>query len=111
MKHQSQIACEIRALQLPLERASFDRLMEDASWGSNAIAVIQGVRQKTDPEGLERWVEFVSKAKQTLVDHGLPDKNWGAGRNIDASAWMAFGDKIEELRVALIPAPKKRLQP
>lgn len=103
LKHGSQVACELRPLQLPVERADFERLMADVSWGANAIAAKQGVRPLSDSEGLERWNRFVTDAKQALKDHGLPDKNWGCSQTIDKAAWLGFGEQLQSLRDALIP--------
>lgn len=111
LKNGSTVACELRPLQLPLNRADFQRLMLDVSWAANAIAAKQGVRPLVDSEGLDRWNAFVGQAKQALHDHGLPDRNWGGGQAIDRGSWIAFGEKIQDLHDVLIPTPKRRLQP
>jgi len=112
LKHGSDVACELRPLQLPLDREGLIQLMRDASWGSNAIAIKQGGLQPADPEGLERWEAFVVRARQALCDAGLPDRNWGGGHAIDQSAWKAFGDCLQDLRSSLVPpAPKRAFRP
>lgn len=111
LKHGSTVACELRPLQLPVDRAGLHRLMLDVSWAANAIAFKQGVRPLHDAEGLDRWNSFVEQAKQALYDHGLPDRNWGAGQDIDRGSWIAFGEKLQDLHDMLIPSPKRRFQP
>lgn len=101
----SQVACELRPLQLPTDDRCFQDLLHTLAWG------VECVTGHADRESRQRWDGFVAQAKAALLRHGLPPGNWA---DAPPGVWERFARAMPRLREELdahLPAALEQPMP
>lgn len=94
----SQVACELRPLQLPTDDLGFQDLLHTLAWG------VECVTGQAGRESRQRWDSFVAHAKAALLRQGLPQGNWA---DAPPGVWERFARAMPLLREeldSLLPA-------
>jgi hypothetical protein len=90
VQHGYQYAAEIRLLYLPSTGDQLFTLLDLAQRLAECVRLTQAGHH------VDQWQLFKQRAKQILVEHGLPPKNWKKP-HMEPDVWQRFGQHLPSI--------------